>query len=110
LNDCIAGMVAALFHEAAHAMAAEFFGLRVKAVGLDFSTGFYVRAQRGKPAVNLMVTLAGPFFNLLLAAASLGLMPSFALANLIFGGVNLLPFPHSDGARVTKHIEEMRLT
>lgn len=109
MNDCIAGMVAVILHEAAHAMAAEFFGLRVKAVGLDLSTGFYVRAQRGKPAVNLMVTLAGPLFNLALAAASWGLMPSFALANLIFGGVNLLPFPHSDGTRVMEHLEEMRI-
>ena len=47
---------------------------------------------------NLIITLAGPFANLLVAY----LWPAtggFAAANLIFGLVNLLPLSGSDGRR-----------
>ena len=96
LQSVLAISAAYLLHEVAHAAMGEFLGLRVKGVECSWR-GIAVRLHRGPQWKNLLVHLAGPGFNLLMAAAAFRLLPHFYLANLVFGGVNLLPLPYSDG-------------
>lgn len=67
------------------------------------------REDPGPPGANLLTTLAGPFFNLLLAATWY-VAPDFGLMNLVFALTNLAPFAGSDGQRawamVTKGCRE----
>jgi Zn-dependent protease len=100
------GLVAMAFHEAAHVAAALALGIKVKKVGLAWK-GMYTVREPGPPHKNLLITLAGPFMNLLLIACW-HWWPTFGLANLVCGGVNLLPIEGSDGARVERCWQEMR--
>jgi len=86
-----------LLHEAGHVAAALFFGITVRRMGWS-RKGMYIVRESGPPVANLMVTLAGPFANLLMACAWPVSRP-FAVINLIFGLTNLLPITGSDGAR-----------
>ncbi len=84
-------------HEAAHVAAALALGINVKGFGVSWK-GVYIVRESGSPLQNLITTLAGPFLNLLLAAAWPG-PHNFAFLNLLFGVCNLLPIAGSDGQR-----------
>ena len=96
-----------LAHEAAHIGMALALGLQVKRIGVSFRGPYIVREQ-GAPFTNAAVALAGPLTNLLLALFYGDLSPQFGLVNLILGGFNLLPVPHSDGRRAWAAIREGR--
>lgn len=99
------GLVAMVFHEAAHIAAALALGIRVKKVGLGWKGMFTVR-DPGPPDKNLLVSLAGPVMNLALVL-SWHWMPTFGLANLCCGAVNLLPIGGSDGSRIERCWQQM---
>ncbi len=86
-----------ILHESGHILAARWQGLQVKRIGISWR-GMYIVREPGPPMANMITTLAGPLFNLLLALAW-PLSHEFALANLIFGLSNLIPMPCSDGKR-----------
>ena len=92
------GLVAMVFHEAAHIVAAVALGIRVKSVGLGWK-GMYTVRDVGPPLQNMLISLAGPLLNLALIVCWRW-YPMFGLANLVCGVVNLLPVVGSDGARV----------
>ncbi|MGA8041903.1 MAG: M50 family metallopeptidase [Terracidiphilus sp.] len=97
------GVLVMMLHEMGHLMAAFVLGLRVRGVGINWK-GLYMVRETGPLGSNLLVSLAGPVANLLLALlwyrAAL-----FSLANLCFGLVNLLPIQGSDGDRILGSIE-----
>ncbi len=86
-----------ILHEVGHLAAARLLGIRIQRVGISWK-GLYVIRESGPAFDNLITTLAGPLFNLLLATAW-PLSRQFALANLIFAIGNLLPMAGSDGQR-----------
>jgi len=92
------GIAAMVIHEFAHVTAAQALGVKVKAVGLDWK-GLYIVRESGPPKENIIITLSGPFINLLLCV-SWHWLPTFALANLCLALCNLLPISCSDGQRV----------
>lgn len=100
-----AGLVAMAVHEAAHVFAAMSLGISVKRVGLGWR-GVYTVRDPGPPGRNLLVSLAGPLTNLVLILLW-HWWPTFGLANLFVGGVNLLPIEGSDGARIQRCWEQM---
>lgn len=100
------GLLAMALHEAGHLVAALVIGIKIKHVGLRWK-GIYTVREAGPPAKSLLVSLAGPFINLLLIATWYW-WPTFALANLCFAFFNLLPIEGSDGERVMKSWSEMR--
>jgi Zn-dependent protease len=106
LQGMVVGLAAMVFHEAAHIVIALALGIRVKKVGLAWK-GVYTVREPGPPDRNLLISVAGPLMNLALAQLS-GWLPTFGLANLIFGVVNLLPIPGSDGVRILRCWREMR--
>jgi len=104
------GLGAMVLHEAAHVMAALALGIDVKKVGLGWK-GIYTVRDQGTPGKNLLVSFAGPLTNLLLIL-SWHWWPTFGLANLCVGAVNLLPIEGSDGLRMLRcwqHIHEKKL-
>jgi Zn-dependent protease len=99
------GLVAMVFHEAAHIVCAMALGIRVKKVGLGWKGMFTVR-DPGLPKENLLISLAGPLMNLALIV-SWHWLPIFGLANLCTGLVNLLPIEGSDGSRILRCWQKM---
>lgn len=97
IGNLLTGLLVLLLHEAAHLAAAMALGIHVKRVGVSCK-GMYIVRDAGAPVANMVTTLAGPFFNVLLAVAFPSLH-EFALMNLIFGITNMIPFGGSDGQR-----------
>jgi stage IV sporulation protein FB len=93
------GIPAMLLHECGHIAAALLLGVKVKKVGLS-RTGLYTVREPGPKWANVMISLAGPLLNLLLALLVRDVLPTFAWVNLIACLYNLLPIPNSDGRRI----------
>lgn len=92
------GVVAMIFHELGHLIAAPLVGIKIKSVGFTWK-GLYTIRESGPPKLNLLVSLAGPLTNLALLALW-PLSRKFGLANLCFAFFNMLPIEGSDGERV----------
>jgi Zn-dependent protease len=100
------GVIAMAFHEAGHLVAAPLAGIKIKTIGFTWK-GLYTVRQPGPPTKNLIVSLAGPFTNLVLLAFW-PLSHKFGLANLCFAFFNMLPIEGSDGERVWKCWREIK--
>ena len=136
-NDAVSGLtfIIALFtivvlHELGHALAARRFGIRTRDITL-LPIGGVARLERipEKPREELLVALAGPAVNLVLAGLlfailSLGrerspltefslvggdLLTKLMWVNLSLAGFNLLPAFPMDGGRVLRAVLAMRL-
>jgi Zn-dependent protease len=92
------GLIAIVTHEAGHIAAAVVLGIGVKRIGISWK-GVYIVRETAGPVPNMLVTLAGPLANLLLAAAWQG-SHEFVILNWIFAVSNLLPLKGSDGSRI----------
>ena len=96
-------------HEAGHVMAilltraGRLKGIVVnwRGIGIRWEASAYVPLKRAA------VSVSGPALNMVLAflffSAGLELL---GMANLVFGGVNLLPLPGSDGLRVASSLSD----
>lgn len=92
MSMVVATVVAYLLHECGHIMAALYFKVPLRRVGLC-RKGVYVQRARTTGWPEVVICLAGPAVNLVLA-----LLPGPAgLCNLVIGVVNLLPIKNSDG-------------
>jgi Zn-dependent protease len=100
------GLGAMVLHEAAHVISALALGIDVKRVGLGWK-GIYTVRDPGTPGKNLLVSFAGPLTNLVLML-SWHWWPTFGLANLCVGAVNLLPIEGSDGLRMLRCWQQMQ--
>ncbi len=112
----IALVVAILLHELSHAAAARAFGMQGITVILGGLGGLCVYSGERRPGPELGIALAGPFSNLVLAAAIYFLPPgvlpaegpllavisSLFLWNLVLGLFNLLPIYPLDGGQALR--------
>jgi Zn-dependent protease len=116
-----------LLHELGHALMARQRGLAVTGIYLHVFALAHV--ERGRPRDELLITLAGPMANLLLACILL-LMPGAAVSfpglrlqtwlsqpfwaavgcNLLMGLLNLVPVLPADGGRALRTLFRMFLT
>lgn len=108
--DFVWTFVALLFHEGAHALMARARGYVVKKVVLLPYGAMMSAGENFDKTSSVLIGLAGPLCNLLLALVTLGLWwlapaaypytISFLYANLSLGVFNLLPVYPLDGSRV----------
>ena len=108
--DFVWTLVALLFHEGAHALMARASGYVVKKVVLLPYGAMMSAGENFDKTSSVLIGLAGPLCNLLLALVTLGLWwlapaaypytISFLYANLSLGVFNLLPVYPLDGSRV----------
>lgn len=108
--DFVWTLVALLFHEGAHALMARARGYVVKKVVLLPYGAMMSAGENFDKTSSVLIGLAGPLCNLLLALVTLGLWwlapaaypytISFLYANLTLGVFNLLPVYPLDGSRV----------
>jgi len=92
-------VVSLFVHEAGHICAARALGVPVKRIGITWRGPYIVRAT-GSPVANAIISAAGPFTNLVMAAITWQSWPTVALVNLVLGVSNLFPTATSDGRRV----------
>ena len=107
LLKCALILVCMLAHELGHVLVARFYHVQVRKIGFNWM-GMYI--QRGRTAgwPEISICLAGATMNLVLALAFWNVNSWFALCNLTFGWVNLLPIPHSDGKHALEALHAMR--
>ena len=99
-SEYFTGCIISLFvHEIGHICAALMLGVRVKKVGIALR-GPYIVRETGSTIENAVISAAGPFVNLVLAATTWQVWPALSLINLVLGLANLYPTPTSDGRRV----------
>lgn len=108
--DFVWTLVALFFHEGAHALMARARGYVVKKVVLLPYGAMMSAGENFDKTSSVLIGLAGPLCNLLLALVTLGLWwiapaaypytISFLYANLSLGVFNLLPIYPLDGSRV----------
>ena len=108
--DFVWTMLALLFHESAHALTARARGYVVKKMVLLPYGAMMSAGENFDKTSSVLIGLAGPLCNLLLALVTLGLWwlapaaypytISFLYANLSLGVFNLLPVYPLDGSRV----------
>jgi len=101
------GILAMLFHECGHLLAALVVGVRIKNVGMKWNKGLYTIREQGTPVQNLIVAAAGPVTNILLIATA-HWAPVFALANFCYAIANTLPIEGSDGYRIALCWQQVR--
>ena len=113
INAILSMLITILFvlavHEAGHALAIIFtragqikrMVVCLKGVGVEWEPYGY------EPIKRSIVSLSGSAVNILFAVIfySVGL-DALGLANLVFGVVNLLPFPGADGLRAFASLKE----
>lgn len=105
LTKCSLVLACMLAHELGHFLVARFFYIPVRKIGFN-RMGMYIQRARGTGWPEVCTCLAGAAMNLTLALLFWNINYWFALCNLTFAWVNLLPIPHADGRHA---LEAMRL-
>ena len=101
------GISAMVLHECGHVVTSLMMGIRVKSIGLC-TKGMYIVREKGTPAKNLLISLAGPLTNVALILLFWHVSPKFTLANLCLAICNLAPVKGSDGERALTCLEQMQ--
>ena len=105
-----------LLHEASHALAARRFGFEVESITLHFLGGMTaIKGEARTPRQELVIAVVGPLTSIAVGCAALGVsfvtpggsllrlgVDLLAAANLLIGGLNLVPGLPLDGGRVLK--------
>ncbi|HET8637003.1 MAG TPA: hypothetical protein VFL96_09150 [Acidobacteriaceae bacterium] len=106
LFDCLLVLLCMACHEVGHILMARLHGVSVKKIGLSWM-GMYIQRERTSGWAEVSICVAGAAMNLALAAAFWNTNHWFAICNLTFGWVNLLPISRSDGSHALQALRAM---
>ena len=106
LFDCLLVLLCMACHEVGHILMARLHGVSVKKIGLSWM-GMYIQRERTSGWAEVSICIPGAAMNLALAAAFWDVNHWFALCNLTFGWVNLLPISRSDGSHALEALRAM---
>lgn len=104
---CALVLLCMLAHELGHILVARHFRVPVRKIGFNWM-GMYVQRARSTGWPEIFVCMAGATMNLLLALVFWNVSYWFALCNLVFGIVNILPITHSDGSNALAALHAMQ--
>jgi Zn-dependent protease len=104
--NCTLILLCMVLHELGHILVAYFYRVPVKKIGLSWM-GMYIHRARTAGWPEVAICLAGAAMNLTLAIAFWNINGWFALCNLTFAWVNVLPIPHSDGSHALEALRAM---
>ena len=96
-------------HEAGHAVTAAATRTKVSALGFCLK-GAYIRRSRAKGGVEILISIAGPIVNLLLAIllwSTHGIQAFLAQMNAFLFLINMWPHRGSDGQRILAELRGM---
>ena len=106
LFNCLLVLLCMACHEVGHILMASLHGVSVKKIGLSWM-GMYIQRERTSGWAEVSICVAGAAMNLALAAAFWNTNHWFAICNLTFGWVNLLPISRSDGSHALEALRAM---
>ena len=93
-----------LFHETGHIISIVVFGSKIKEVNLIFGTLQIKRDLLENLSSEVIISLFGPFVNLLLFIFFYRIDLEFSLINLVYFIINLIPIKMFDGGDILKII------
>jgi len=96
-----------LIHELGHIAVAHCCRVEIKRIGISRS-GLYVQRARTSGWPEIAICMAGVASNFAVAFLFWRCGHLFALCNLSFAWVNLLPIPHSDGTHALQALRSMQ--
>lgn len=105
-SKCLLVLLCMFGHELGHILVARYFNVPVKKIGFSWM-GMYIQRARALGWPEIFVCMAGPAMNLTLAVLFWNISNWFALCNLVFGLVNILPISHSDGSHAWDAVRAM---
>jgi len=100
IEGLLLGVLAMLLHEGGHIFASVALGVRIRALRVRWQ-GLCMVRESGPPWKNLLISIAGPFANVMLLMTYHRHF-DFALANLCYAVCNLLPIKGADGERALR--------
>jgi membrane-associated protease RseP (regulator of RpoE activity) len=106
LLNCALVVICMLAHELGHIIVARHCNVPVKKIGFNW-TGMYIQRARSTGWAEVSTCLAGAAMNMSLALLFWNVSYWFALCNLIFAVVNVLPIPNSDGTHALEAVRAM---
>lgn len=106
LWKCALVLLCMFAHELGHILVARHYRVPVRKIGVNWM-GMYIRRARTTGWPEIQVCMAGAAMNLVLAAAFWNVNYWFALCNLVFGLVNILPITNSDGSHALAALRAM---
>jgi len=106
LINCTLVLLCMALHELGHVFAAFFYRVPVRKIGIS-RMGMYIRRARTTGWPEVSICLAGAAMNFLLAVMFWNTGHWFALCNLTFALVNILPITHSDGSHALDALRTM---
>ncbi|MFZ0661377.1 MAG: site-2 protease family protein [Acidobacteriaceae bacterium] len=106
LSKCAFVALCIICHEFGHVLAARFHYVPVKKIGFNWM-GAYIQRGRTTGWPEVSICMAGAAVNLALAIVFWDVNYWFALCNLTFAWVNVLPIPHSDGSHALEALRAM---
>src|SRR6185437_852384 len=106
LFNCTLVVLCMACHEAGHILLARVHRVSVKKIGMRWM-GMYIQRERTVGWPEDSICSAGASTKLALAIAFWAVNSWFALCNLTFAWVNLLPIPPSDGSHALEALRAM---
>jgi Zn-dependent protease len=103
---CVLVLLCMALHELGHILVARYYGIPVRKIGFNWM-GMYIQRGRAAGWPEISVCMAGAAMNLALAIAFWNVSSWFAVCNLTFAWVNILPIPHSDGRHALDALRAM---
>lgn len=106
IEGVLIGLSAMVVHECGHLIAALLLHVKIKSVRVKWR-GICTVRDTGTPLQNLLISIAGPVLNSLLAFTWMW-SEAFSLANVCVALVNVLPLERSDGDRALTCWKELK--
>lgn len=106
LMNCALAVACMFAHELGHIIVARYYRVPIRKIGFNW-TGMYIQRARVSGWAEVSTCMAGAAMNMSLALLFWNVNYWFALCNLVFAVVNILPIANSDGTHALEAVRAM---